>query len=65
MFAHFHGHMDSLVLCQRKRLQRAQYALLVYGLKVYGHGVSIVPGALSLADASEKRLRFFSSRAPE
>ncbi len=42
----FHGHMHPLMLCQRKRFQRAQYALLVNGLKVYRHGAFIVPGSL-------------------
>ena len=28
-----HGYVDSLMLCQGKRFQRAQYALLVNGLK--------------------------------
>jgi hypothetical protein len=34
------------MLCQRKRFQRAQYTLLVNGLKVYRHGTSIVPGPI-------------------
>jgi hypothetical protein len=42
----FHGHTDSLMLSQGKRLQWAQYALLENGLKVYRHGTSIVPGAI-------------------
>ncbi len=41
-----YGHPDSLMLCQGKRFQRAQYALLVNGLKVYRHGMSIVSGAI-------------------
>jgi hypothetical protein len=44
-FPLFHGHTDSLMLCQGQRFQRARYTLLVNGLKVYRHGVSIVPGA--------------------
>ena len=37
-FPIFHGHMNSLVLCQSKGFQRAQYTLLVNGLKMYRHG---------------------------
>jgi hypothetical protein len=42
----FHGQMDSLMLCQDERFQRAQNSLLVNGIKVYRHGISIVPGAI-------------------
>ena len=42
-----HGDVDLLMLYQGKRLQRAQYALLVNGFKVYRHGTFIVPVPLS------------------
>ncbi len=45
-FPLIHGHTDSLMLSQGKRFQRAQYALLVNGIKVYRHGTSIVPGVI-------------------
>ena len=45
----FHGYMNSLVLCQRKGLQRAQYTLLVNRLKMYHHGTIIVPGDIVAA----------------
>jgi hypothetical protein len=41
-----HGDVDLLMLYQGKRFQRAQYALLVNGFKVYRHGTFIVPGAV-------------------
>jgi hypothetical protein len=41
-----HGYVDLLMLYQGKRFQRAQYALLVNGLKVYRHGSFIVLGAV-------------------
>jgi hypothetical protein len=45
----FHGHMNSLVLCRRKGFQRAQYTLVVNGLKMYCHGTCIVSGAVIAA----------------
>jgi hypothetical protein len=41
-----HGYVNSLMLGQGKRFQRAQYALLVNGLKVYRHGTTIVLGVI-------------------
>ena len=36
----FHGHMNTLVLGQRKGFQRAQYTMLVNRLEMYRHGTS-------------------------
>jgi hypothetical protein len=43
----FHGHTDSLVLRQGKGFQRAQYAMLVNGLKVYRYDTSVISARAS------------------
>jgi len=41
------GQVNSLVLCERQRFQRAQYTLLKNGLKMYRHNSSSVPGSVA------------------
>jgi hypothetical protein len=39
--------VNSLVLCERQGFQRAQYTLLVNGLKMYRHDNSSVLGSVA------------------
>jgi hypothetical protein len=46
-FPIFDGQVNSLVFCERQGFQRAQYTLLVDGLKMYRHDNSSVPGSVA------------------